>query len=117
MDVRVMGERLPPGVQHGDDAELGAEVPWIGGDPAQCLGRGPEQDGVDRPLVLEGDLGNRGRQREDDMEVCHGQQLRSEEHPSELQSLMRISYAVFCLKKKTTRNQNTMTRNKYNRTL
>src|SRR3546814_5184027 len=28
--------------------------------------------------------------------------LRSEEHTSELQSLMRISYAVFCLKKKTT---------------
>src|SRR3546814_4650068 len=29
-------------------------------------------------------------------------QLRSEEHTSELQSLMRISYAVFCLKKKNT---------------
>src|SRR3546814_8845357 len=29
---------------------------------------------------------------------------RSEEHTSELQSLMRISYAVFCLKKKTTDN-------------
>src|SRR3546814_1576686 len=29
-----------------------------------------------------------------------GQPLRSEEHTSELQSLMRISYAVFCLKKK-----------------
>src|SRR3546814_9157923 len=28
-------------------------------------------------------------------------QMRSEEHTSELQSLMRISYAVFCLKKKT----------------
>src|SRR3546814_9415484 len=28
-------------------------------------------------------------------------QLRSEEHTSELQSLMRISYAVFCLKKTT----------------
>src|SRR3546814_7441839 len=28
---------------------------------------------------------------------------RSEEHPSELQSLMRISYAVFCLKKKNTK--------------
>src|SRR3546814_10166342 len=28
------------------------------------------------------------------------EQLRSEEHTSELQSLMRISYAVFCLKKK-----------------
>src|SRR3546814_4556676 len=30
---------------------------------------------------------------------------RSEEHTSELQSLMRISYAVFCLKKKKTANQ------------
>src|SRR3546814_2593705 len=29
-------------------------------------------------------------------------QFRSEEHTSELQSLMRISYAVFCLKKKKT---------------
>src|SRR3546814_5850145 len=29
-----------------------------------------------------------------------GEDLRSEEHTSELQSLMRISYAVFCLKKK-----------------
>src|SRR3546814_4958984 len=29
-----------------------------------------------------------------------GPRLRSEEHTSELQSLMRISYAVFCLKKK-----------------
>src|SRR3546814_1481098 len=35
----------------------------------------------------------------------HCEQIRSEEHTSELQSLMRISYAVFCLKKK---NQNTL---------
>src|SRR3546814_8950320 len=36
--------------------------------------------------------------------VPHGRAVanRSEEHTSELQSLMRISYAVFCLKKKTT---------------
>src|SRR3546814_4351258 len=32
---------------------------------------------------------------------------RSEEHTSELQSLMRISYAVFCLKKKKTNNLHT----------
>src|SRR3546814_7031793 len=31
--------------------------------------------------------------------------LRSEEHTSELQSLMRISYAVFCLKKKKNQTQ------------
>src|SRR3546814_1031818 len=36
--------------------------------------------------------------------------MRSEEHTSELQSLMRISYAVFCLKKKI--NQSTRTHNK-----
>src|SRR3546814_7680348 len=42
-------------------------------------------------------------------------QKRSEEHTSELQSLMRTSYAVFCLKKKTTQNTNnkTQTTNKY----
>src|SRR3546814_6832054 len=34
---------------------------------------------------------------------------RSEEHTSELQSLMRISYAVFCLKKKHTNKSNKMT--------
>src|SRR3546814_1917277 len=33
--------------------------------------------------------------------IWHGQKSRSEEHTSELQSLMRISYAVFCLKKNT----------------
>src|SRR3546814_6815457 len=33
-----------------------------------------------------------------------GQSRRSEEHTSELQSLMRISYAVFCLQKKTHKN-------------
>src|SRR3546814_1142324 len=33
---------------------------------------------------------------------------RSEEHTSELQSLMRISYAVFCLKKKTEKQQLTI---------
>src|SRR3546814_5565836 len=42
-----------------------------------------------RPFVLKGDGGARY--------TC-----RSEEHTSELQSLMRISYAVFCLKKKNT---------------
>src|SRR3546814_6538939 len=37
--------------------------------------------------------------------VAVGEQpLRSEEHTSELQSLMRISYAVFCLKKKKKNN-------------
>src|SRR3546814_1216093 len=43
----------------------------------------------------------------DDFEKAVGPQPRnrSEEHTSELQSLMRISYAVFCLKKKKTNDQ------------
>src|SRR3546814_4719676 len=47
----------------------------------------------------------------DDRYICIGvestvsSELRSEEHTSELQSLMRISYAVFCLKKKTHNKQ------------
>src|SRR3546814_4117870 len=36
--------------------------------------------------------------------ACIDSHERSEEHTSELQSLMRISYAVFCLQKKNTRN-------------
>src|SRR3546814_10277667 len=40
-------------------------------------------------------------------------QLRSEEHTSELQSLMRISYAVFCLKKKKKRNNQPLKHNKH----
>src|SRR3546814_7945794 len=43
------------------------------------------------------------------MEGISHEAIRSEEHTSELQSLMRISYAVFCLKKK---NRNTLTKSK-----
>src|SRR3546814_7504087 len=39
--------------------------------------------------------------RETPSDTC--EEMRSDEHTSELQSLMRISYAVFCLKKKRTR--------------
>src|SRR3546814_4022319 len=38
--------------------------------------------------------------RRDDLAIAGKQRFRSEEHTSELQSLMRMSYAVSCLKKK-----------------
>src|SRR3546814_1602964 len=41
-----------------------------------------------------------GDRRKRQQQKCSPRQRRSEEHTSELQSLMRISYAVFCLKKK-----------------
>src|SRR3546814_7257671 len=49
-------------------------------------------------------------------EQCRAHERRSEEHTSELQSLMRISYAVFCLKKKKqhkTKIQHKHTTNKH----
>src|SRR3546814_8421642 len=42
---------------------------------------------------------------------------RSEEHTSELQSLMRISYAVFCLKKKTKQKKDTAEKSTHNKKL
>src|SRR3546814_4755495 len=41
----------------------------------------------------------------DSLQLTDSHKVRSEEHTSELQLLMRISYAVFCLKKKTTKTQ------------
>src|SRR3546814_7492542 len=45
--------------------------------------------------------GLESRRRRLPVELINIGRTRSEEHTSELQSLMRISYAVFCLKKKT----------------
>src|SRR3546814_4529281 len=57
------------------------------------LRRSPPEPSARRPRALRLGDGCLGRQQS---RLC-----RSEEHTSELQSLMRISYAVFCLKKKT----------------
>src|SRR3546814_5395710 len=59
-----------------------------------------------RPVPLRVLLGHRR-----DEAVRRVGSLRSEEHTSELQSLMRISYAVFCLKKKKkTKKQSKLTK-------
>src|SRR3546814_2535310 len=73
----------------------------------QGMGRGlaEDRDAIAREgKILRGIEGESDRQpckaaMEDQQQRWHG---RSEEHTSELQSLMRISYAVFCLKKKKT---------------
>src|SRR3546814_6597688 len=53
------------------------------------------------PLKISGDADWWNYRDNDDNYFKQPGDLRSEEHTSELQSLMRISYAVFCLKKKT----------------
>src|SRR3546814_4014818 len=70
------------------------------GDTDRPAPRGSEPPGCSLdPLSHDGGQATRG-------------EGRSEEHTSELQSLMRISYAVFCLTKKTTQH-NTQTINSY----
>src|SRR3546814_2665409 len=61
-----------------------------------------DRDGADRLAPVARRMGVH-RQRHADEDRLHRPRLRrrSEEHTSELQSLMRTSYAVFCLKKKT----------------
>ena len=73
VDMRVMGERLAPGVQHRDQADPGGQA--LGGERHQRLSRCAHQEGIDRPLVLKGDLGRRRRQGEDDMEIGDRQQF------------------------------------------
>jgi len=66
---------LPPGVEDGGDADVRAEVLWIGSDGQQRLRRGLEEQGIDRRLVLVGDGADRRRQGEDDVVVGDRQQL------------------------------------------
>src|SRR3546814_3022010 len=78
------------------------------GDTVQCAVR--EDDAVGKGIDCEvhevdpikSRQGRRRRAGKRRQAGCKGR--RSEEHTSELQSLMRISYAVFCLKKKNTSN-------------
>src|SRR3546814_17054117 len=92
------------------DVAVEAEVPELA--PAVLIGLAAvEQEFAERldlvgqfvgPLGIAGDERRLGNDRlffdEGVVVILH----RSEEHTSELQSLMRISYAVFCLKKKNT---------------
>src|SRR3546814_5002700 len=59
------------------------------------------EGGVDDPAAAHDRHARRADRRGD-----HLVRRRSEEHTSELQSLMRISYAVFCLKKKNKQSPN-----------
>src|SRR3546814_4712390 len=74
------------------------------GLPAACL-RGRPQGFLALPARPSVERG-RGCRCQFQFRVAHGE-TRSEEHTSELQSLMRISYAVFCLKKKIITHQTT----------
>src|SRR3546814_2256739 len=86
----------------------------FGGQDAASAQRPPPAQIGQRQRRRDGIAGGRcGGYPVDRAEIDRGaaRRRRSEEHTSELQSLMRISYAVFCLKKKNKRQQKTRQRN------
>src|SRR3546814_10850887 len=88
--------------RHAENALAGALVPEDLDDHRQRLDHEQPADEDEDEFVLRGhrDRRKRAAKRE-------AARVRSEEHTSELQSLMRISYAVFCLKKKKRNAQTT----------
>jgi hypothetical protein len=77
MGVRMVGERRSPGVQHGGEPDARAKVLGVNRDGDQGFGGDFEQQVIDNRFVLVGDIGDRSRQGEDDMEIGYRQQLGS----------------------------------------
>ncbi len=65
---------LSPAVQDGGEADLCAEVVWVLGDRLEGLRAGSEEDVEEEQLVAEHEGVQLLRDREDDVEVGHGQQ-------------------------------------------
>src|SRR3546814_3866270 len=79
-------------------ADIGRQLDPVGDQIWMC---GITDDEVGQPLATEpqiGDMIARGDALFGEEPIDIARRDRSEEHTSELQSLMRISYAVFCLK-------------------
>src|SRR3546814_6387862 len=104
-DVLIMSLRSGAGVdeiQHRCSTGVFGELDWSPGIHQQCIWR-LDRDGQKNPVTaffLVTDDGS-----DPPMMEVNGIKARSEEHTSELQSLMRNSYAVFCLQKKKKQKQ------------
>ena len=70
-----MRQRLSPGMQDRDAADLCAEPARIGSKRRHRLSGGLKQDGIDDGLVLESDRCDRCRKRKDDVEIGNRQQV------------------------------------------
>ena len=71
------GDAAVSGSRCGDteEADLGAEMPGIGGDLDQCLGTGAEQQSIDQLFVLQSQRRQLMGKREDDMRVRRCEQF------------------------------------------
>src|SRR3546814_8903130 len=88
------------GVAAGDDDLVARVVPALREREADARAAAGDEDGVAAGLHCASPWGGEKAKYSYTLQKKVGTPKRSEEHTSELQSLMRISYAVFCLKKK-----------------
>src|SRR3546814_6740603 len=97
LDVDVDKERVSLGIkQLGEDPFAGSTEKLKKGDVVTCTVHQVTDNGIE-VQIGDGAIGFI-RKSELSRDRSEQQQSRSEEHTSELQSLMRITYAVFCLK-------------------
>ena len=75
MQMRVMLQSLTPGMQQGDEADLGTQVLGRGRDGAQGLGGGVKQDVVNYGLILIRNDRDLLGQREHNVEVVNGNEV------------------------------------------
>jgi len=73
--VWVVEQVLTPGVEHAEEADLGAQMFRIGGDLQESRGAGLKQEVIEKLLVVKGERSQRVRQREDNMHVGNGQEF------------------------------------------
>src|SRR3954454_4260109 len=66
---------LPPGVENAEEANLGSEMGWIGGNLRQRSGAGLKQQTEQDFLVLPDQRDQRVRHAEDEMEIAHRKQF------------------------------------------
>src|SRR3546814_5941393 len=100
-DVSLLADlRIPASIPTGTTLPLVANVQWLTCSENMCV---PERTQLTLALVVGTGIGSRSSKDFDFIE----QSLRSEEHTSELQSLMRISYAVSRLKTTNTSTHST----------
>ena len=75
VQMGMVAEIRAPGVQDSEEADLGTEVPGIGGDLAHGTGGGAEEQRIQLTAVLQRDRSDGGGEGEDDMEVLAIQQF------------------------------------------
>ena len=75
MDMRMVEQILPPGVEDGEKSDFRTQVLGIGGDDAHRLGCGTEKDAVDDLFVVKSDGGYLIGQRKDNMKIGGIEQL------------------------------------------